>query len=429
MPSKADTENNPIVLDIGEVNTKVGVNGDTEPRAIIPTAIPQKDGSLKYIFKHDHSRIRGHQAGKDFRQTIHTFIGTIYFKYLQIDPKQHSVVICESLLAPAKLREAIADVLFKDFEVPSLMFAAHQLFSCFSVAQGTAVVLDCSYGESIAMPVIQWTPLLWASLTAPVGAAAIHEQVDKNMKKYGRMQCENEDERNIDIQLPEKIIEDIKVKTCFVTTMERSKMLAEQAYNPSEDQQHISLSIPRVTYYFNGSTKLYIPGVVREESAELLFEQDNDRTSVCTIVLDSLMNCPVDTVKELSKNIILTGGTTMLPGFKHRFLVELNELVKTEERYKEAFAECEFRIHNPPTHGNLVSWLGASIFGTLKEFRRKFVTKEYYKANKQRLPDWYKTDMPVPEVVPEKPYAATKTIAYTRTSRISPRLSLDRKKK
>ena len=35
----------------------------------------------------------------------------------------------------------------------------------------------------------------------------------------------------------------------------------------------------------------------------------------------------------------------MLPGFKHRFLVELNHLVKTESRYQEAVSctiQCTF---------------------------------------------------------------------------------------
>ena len=42
MPLKSDAENTPIVLDIGEVYTKVGISGDTEPRVIIPTLVPEE---------------------------------------------------------------------------------------------------------------------------------------------------------------------------------------------------------------------------------------------------------------------------------------------------------------------------------------------------------------------------------------------------
>lgn len=195
MPLKGDTENNPIVLDIGEVYTKIGVNGDLEPRAVIPTAISKPDGTLKYIFKHDHSVIMSYQPGKDFRSLVHTFISTIYSKYLQVDPKQHSVVICESLLSSTKLRQTVGDVLFKDFEVPSLIFAPHQLLACFTIGRGTALVLDCSYGESVAIPVVEWTPLLWAWHAAPAGASAIHEAVCSNMKKYGEMQSKDKEKQ------------------------------------------------------------------------------------------------------------------------------------------------------------------------------------------------------------------------------------------
>ncbi len=50
MPLKGDTENNPIVLDFGEVYTKIGVNGDLEPRAVIPTAV-SKPGKSMILFE------------------------------------------------------------------------------------------------------------------------------------------------------------------------------------------------------------------------------------------------------------------------------------------------------------------------------------------------------------------------------------------
>ena len=40
--------------------------------------------------------------------------------------------------------------------------------------------------------------------------------------------------------------------------------------------------------------------------------------------------------------------------------------------------ECEFQVHNPPVHANLVPWLGASIFASLEVFKKWLVTKEYF---------------------------------------------------
>lgn len=418
MPHKGEVENKPVVFDIGEVYTKVGVNGDAEPRAIVPTANLNLDGTLSYIYKHDHKKIVGHQPDKNFRRNVYKFLETLYFTYIQVNPKQHSVVICESLVGSTVLRETIADVLFKDFEVPSLTFAPHHLLACFTIGRGTALVVDCSYGESVAIPVVQWTPVLWAWHAAPVGAAAIHDEIEASLMKQVEVNGK-------DIKLTEKIVEDIKIKTCFVTTLERAKIIRKNKSGQQQQQFDQAQKVSSVSYHLDGNCQLSISGDVREQSCEILFDQDNERTSVCTIALDCLLKCPMDTMKELSQNIILIGGTTMLPGFKHRFMVELNEIAKNEERYQEVLGECDFRLHKPPTQGNLVSWLGASILASLKEFRRKFVTKEYYHKHNSKLPDWCVTNLPAPEIMNDQQEVMTSQSRYSRTSNKSAARTVD----
>lgn len=50
----------------------------------------------------------------------------------------------------------------------ALVFAPQHLLSCFTVATGTALVVDCSYGETLVLPVVDGTPLVWAWQSAPV---------------------------------------------------------------------------------------------------------------------------------------------------------------------------------------------------------------------------------------------------------------------
>ena len=74
-------------------------------------------------------------------------------------------------------------------------------------------------------------------------------------------------------------------------------------------------SVPAVSYTLDGDTLLQVDGETRESVCEVkhatltlseagmlnsslfqvLFEQDNDRTSVATMVLDALLTCPIDT--------------------------------------------------------------------------------------------------------------------------------------
>ena len=92
----------------------------------------------------------------------------------------------------------------------------------------------------------------------------------RNLKKYFR--------DTSDLELSENIVEDIKVRTCFVTTLERSaKLETESALTPPPD----------VTY--PGIKRIVIPGEIREKAFEVLWERDNDNLSLSTMILDAIV--------------------------------------------------------------------------------------------------------------------------------------------
>lgn len=90
------------------------------------------------------------------------------------------------------------------------------------------------------------------------------------LKKYFQDTASN-------LDLSEKMLEDIKVRTCFVTTLERSaKIGTEDAPTPP----------PNVTY--PGVKRILIPGEIREKAFEILWERDNDNLSLPTMILDAI---------------------------------------------------------------------------------------------------------------------------------------------
>lgn len=71
------------------------------------------------------------------------------------------------------------------------------------------------------------------------------------------------------------------VRTCFVTTLDRAKRIAEGHDIPQPP--------PSVDYPVDGSSTICIPGKVREYAFEVLFERDNDMLSVAALILNALM--------------------------------------------------------------------------------------------------------------------------------------------
>nr|CAB3219888.1 actin-related protein 10 [Phallusia mammillata] len=397
----------PVVLDIGEAYTKLGFADEAEPRAIIPTTIEQVGGPVCYIFGRNNTALLGHDIGSDFEKSIKLFLEKIYFKYLQVNPNNQRVILCESLLNPTKVRETIAKVLFTKFDVPSVLFAPCHLLACFTVATSTALVLDCGHTESVVIPVVEGTPLLWAWQSAPLGGATIQDAIMHEIKEKGKIKSENENLLPVASRLCETVLEDIKVKACLVTEYHRAKQIqAAKTLELEKEKEATSLTDiqrpPDMIYPIDGRSRLFIPGPIREEAAEVLFEQDNEKMSLATLLLDSLCQCPIDARKALARNVLVTGGTSLLPGFKHRLLFEMKEIIKEEQRY-EKLSECEFRVHQPPTKANLVAWLGASIFASLDTFEKRSITKEYFTQHNGRLPDWCVLDIKSPDKMPERP--------------------------
>jgi len=90
-------------------------------------------------------------------------------------------------------------------------------------------------------------------------------------------------------------------------------------------------------------------GSERFRAPEALFQPSLlglEASGVHEIIYNSIMKCDIDTRKQLFQNIVLTGGTTMIPGFVDRVERELKNLVP---------ATVKLRVIAPP--GNVVSSL------------------------------------------------------------------------
>ena len=74
------------------------------------------------------------------------------------------------------------------------------------------------------------------------------------------------------------------------------------------------------------------------EAPEILFQPflcQSEQPGIHEMVYDSINTCPIDTRKSLYKNILLSGATTMFPGFASRIDLEIRKLY-IEKNLKES---------------------------------------------------------------------------------------------
>ncbi|GIY71106.1 actin-related protein 10 [Caerostris extrusa] len=302
--------------------------------------------------------IWNYQAKDDLYVVLKEFIHRLYFKYLAVNPKDRRVVIVESVLCPTLFRNTLA-------EIPSLVYVPSHLMALFTLGISSALVMDVGYSETVVLPIYCGVPILNTYESLPVGGQLIHRRIEAELMENAYIKTSSPNERSLaevlSEPLKESVLEDIKVRTCFVTPRARGLIL--QAHEgrkrikgtaSPDPELEVPTPPPDVDYPLDGEKILTIPGTLREWAAELLFEQDADSKSIATLILDSLLRCPIDTRKELANNVIIMGGTAMLPGFRHSLLTEIKMLLD-DPRYSSRLPLKEIKIHNPPAKENYVA--------------------------------------------------------------------------
>jgi len=112
-------------------------------------------------------------------------------------------------------------------------------------------------------------------------------------------------------------------------------------------------------------------GTERFQSPEVLFEPGLlgvEKSGIAELLYKSILNADVDSRKELSMNIILSGGTSLIPGIKERLQKELEVLCPVTLKVR-IFASKERNLH---------AWKGGSILSSLSTFQECWITHEEY---------------------------------------------------
>jgi len=178
--------------------------------------------------------------------------------------------------------------------------------------------------------------------------------------------------------LDAKKLEDIRIRSCFVTNLDRGKLINDNQL----DKLRPALS-PFV-YELDEDHCFTFNGVVREAAAELWFCTDDlDGISIPQMIVDVIAKCPIDCRKTLAESIVLTGGTSMIPGLKSRLIRELkllsNSVLKGQAN--------SFRLYKCPVKPSCINWVGGAIYGASEAINFRSIPKEHF-LKTGTVPDW-----------------------------------------
>ncbi|KAI7939158.1 hypothetical protein MJO28_014737 [Puccinia striiformis f. sp. tritici] len=425
MPTYGGDEVSAVVLDIGSNTTRAGYAGEDTPKVVIPTSygfIPGTgEGSSDTYYFGDH----GPNLWRPSMEVISPLKESMVSNWTGVEKlmrvvfdremrlslpgtelestnekrgilTEHPLLVTEPSWNSKENRERMIEIAFEEFDTPAYYSVDRSVMTAFAAGKGTALVVDIGDELTTVTPICDGFVLRKGIQKSPIAGnvlSSILLSTSENIlptpiyphyligSKSGAINPNNGGNEDVDMasdQVPPGVIlrddrlpdkEGSKTTQSFAR-YQKMKIMHDikesicEVYPRTWEEENVSAMPVRTFEFPSGQIQGY--GRERYMIPEILMNP-----GISTYPLKSISGSDIDLQPTLNSNIIITGGSSLIPGLIERLEFELRSIAPA----------MKFKISAP---GNLVerkfsSWLGGSILGSLGSFHQLWIGKDEYK--------------------------------------------------
>lgn len=367
-----------IVIDNGLKTIRTGISGEDNPRYIFPTVVGKPKFNYSVGYKINNECILDYYVGEnaishgfllnlgypiehgivtncDYIEMLYT---NTFYTRLRADPEDHPVLLSEAAMNTKKVRAKMIQIMFENFNVPSLFFSMRAVLSFYSSRQQTGLIMQSGDEVTDIVPIKNGRPIMNSILSYNFGGKDLTIWLQKNIKDSNFIsKIEHLEPSDI-----ENLTYDMKKELCYVcqnydVELQKAKTTkeCESVFKCEKNGECVTLNDERF------------------KCPEIMFNThiqpfNFDFEGIHKSIHKSINKCDKELHNELYSHIFLSGGNSHFRGLSERLE---NEIKKMTQNEKKVEVTC--------TESTNAAWIGGSIFASDESFASKVVTNEMYK--------------------------------------------------
>lgn len=387
-----------VVIEPGSYSTRIGVAGDVAPLCVVSSSVLKSGDTSQF-----HIPVSGSPPpdAEVWTPVVDGVLEDVELAAMQwehfvskqigVELREQPLTITEEPWNTNHSRSKLLQHVFEGLEVPIFQLAKSPLVAAFECSKPTALVVSVGGSVASAVPVVEGVVRSKALTRTPFAGdfVDIHILNQLDHAKDNIVPQYQVDARLHGLETLPAAQEAMKLKARGSDSFHNFQLsrLLDNIKRVCSVVNPVPLKGPEI----KGTKSYQLPtgyslllGPERYLSAEPLFQPTNfslgtqtpgpNSLGLSEIVYQSLqkVDAPPEVVNSLASNIVLHGGTSLIPG-----------LVKRLESDLLSMSPIVPKVYHSTKHP---VWTGASVFASLSEFHESnWITKQQFEEQGERL--------------------------------------------